>query len=210
MTSDRATCWSLTINNPTPADEECIAMALQKGWKVDGQLEKGAEGTEHYQLILHTPQVRFSAVKKQFPRAHIEVARNPGALRQYVGKEATRVGELATKTELYPSQSKFFDLIWDVILADPTKSEFRRASNDRFISPRNALTFATKALIRKGYVVENIAANPMTIQAWMLFHDDFLVRKTNRQTDIERVQMVEDNVSVVSIPTTDANDDSRP
>lgn len=189
MTSDRATCWSLTINNPTPDDEENIAMAMQKGWRIDGQREKGAEGTEHYQLILHTPQVRFSAVKKQFPRAHIEVARNRAALAAYVGKEATRVGQLATKAELYPSQSKFFELVWEVILADPTKSEFRRASNGRFITPKNALVFGAKELIRRGYVVENIACNPMTIQAWALFHDDFLVRKTNRQTDAECVQL---------------------
>lgn len=188
MPDDRSTCWSLTINNPTDGDEECLALARQKGWKIDGQLEKGAAGTLHYQLILHTPQVRFSAVKKLFPRAHIEAARNKAALAQYVGKEETRAGELPTSQELYPSQSKFFELVWDVILADTTdKSEFRRGTTGNFLSPKNALIWATKELIKQGYVVENICCNPMTIQAWTFFNQEFLVRKTKRQTDNERV-----------------------
>ena len=34
--SDRATCWSVTINNPLPADDENIARAKQRsGWKVE-------------------------------------------------------------------------------------------------------------------------------------------------------------------------------
>jgi len=72
--TDRATVWSVTINNPTPSDEEGIALARQRGWQVEGQKEKGSEGTEHYQLMVKTPQVRFSAVKKAFPRGHIEAA----------------------------------------------------------------------------------------------------------------------------------------
>lgn len=186
--SDRNTCWSLTINNPTPDDEESIAIARQKGWKVEGQREQGENGTEHYQLILRTPQVRFAAVKKIFARAHIEAARNPAALSQYVAKAETRVGSIPVDQGMYPSQSKFFDLVWDVILADTTdRSEYRRGPNNRFVTPGNALVQATKQLIRRGYVVENIATNPMTLQSWKLFHDDFLHRKTNRQTDAVEV-----------------------
>lgn len=111
--SDRATCWSLTINNPTEDDDECIARARQKGWKVDGQPEKGEKDrTRHYQLILKTPQVRFSAVKKAFPRAHIQIARNPAALEQYCHKEETRDGELPSSSDKYPSLSKFWMLVY--------------------------------------------------------------------------------------------------
>jgi len=195
--SERATVWSLTINNPSTDDEECIARARQMGWKVDGQIEKGEQGTRHYQLMLKTPQVRFSAVKKAFPRAHIEVAKNVVALKQYVHKEETREGELSVKQDMYPSQSKFFDLVWDIILADETeKSEYIRGKNGRFASPRNAMVAATKDLIRQGYIVENIACNPMTIQAWLLFHDDFLARKTLRQTD-NALNIQETNVPMI-------------
>jgi len=113
--SERATCWSITINNPVKNDEEFIAAARQKGWKVDGQLEKGENGTPHYQLIVRTPQVRFSAVKKAFPRAHIEVARNPTALASYVKKSETREGELPKTESKYPSQSAYFKLVVEAL-----------------------------------------------------------------------------------------------
>lgn len=48
----------------------------------------------HYQLMVKTPQERFAAIKKVFPTAHIEVARNQKALEQYVHKEDTRVEPL--------------------------------------------------------------------------------------------------------------------
>lgn len=115
MSTARATCWSVTINNPTAADEEYIATARQKGWKVDGQLEQGAQGTKHYQLIVKTPQVRFSAVKKAFPRAHIEAARNPTALAKYCDKDDTKIGELKTESKFYPSLSKFWHLVFEHI-----------------------------------------------------------------------------------------------
>lgn len=68
--------------------------ARSKGWGVEGQLEEGEEGTQHYQLMVKTPQERFAALKKVFPTAHIEVARNKKALEQYVHKEDTRVEKL--------------------------------------------------------------------------------------------------------------------
>lgn len=183
MTTIRASCWSVTINNPTPADEEQINLARQKGWKVEGQLETGVEGTRHYQLCVRTPQVRFSALKKAFSRAHIEVARNEQALAQYVVKEETRTGSLLTSQEKYPSLSKYYDLIWETILANPTVSEFHRPGN-RFSNPNHALVRATALLIRQGYYVESFATNPMIINSWKLFHDSFLYRKeTASQTD---------------------------
>lgn len=66
--------------------------------------------------MVKTPQVRFSAVKKLFPRGHIEIARNPAALATYVGKEETRVGQLPDKQELYPSQAKTFSMFAEYVL----------------------------------------------------------------------------------------------
>lgn len=191
--TQRATCWSLTINNPTQEDEEALALARQKGWKIDGQLERGAEGTPHYQLIVHTPQVRFSAVKKAFPRAHIEIARNPAALATYVAKEETRVGNLPTSQEMYPSQRRFFELVWREIEADPDEPEFRLLPSGRLPGPqvRTSLIEASRRLIKKGYVVETIAVNPQTMLAWQWFHREFRVRETTRQTDTAFEEAVE-------------------
>jgi len=66
-------------------------MTDNPGWKLKGQFEEGKEGTRHFQGMLVTPQVRFSSVKKAFPRAHIEMARSRAALEKYVLKDETRV-----------------------------------------------------------------------------------------------------------------------
>jgi len=201
MSTQRASCWSLTINNPTPDDEEALSLARQRGWRVDGQLEVGAEGTRHYQLIVHTPQVRFSAVKKMFPRAHIEIARNPSALASYVKKDDTRVGELQNSNEKYPSQSRFFELVWDEILALPEEHHFRFGTK-RFHGPgrphRLAYWKACNSLVSSGYFIENMAVNPMTLSAWDAFHLALLDRKiageTSRQSDTDVRLIAENNV----------------
>ena len=65
------------------------------GWKLSGQIEEApTTGQLHLQLMLETPRIRFGAVKKQFPRAHIEVARSKFQLAAYVNKPDTRVGKV--------------------------------------------------------------------------------------------------------------------
>lgn len=92
----KARNWSITINNPTDTDDQQVALLSGLHWvkEVQGQKEQGKEGTLHYQLFLKTDNVRFSQVKKALPRAHIEIAKNVNALRNYVVKEETRVQKL--------------------------------------------------------------------------------------------------------------------
>ena len=112
--SERGTMWSVTINNPVKTDEECLAIAHQKGWIVKGQKEVGENGTPHYQLSVNTrTQQRFSALKKVFPRAHIEIARKPSALNKYVVKKETRVGELPNSERYVSSQTRLWELVVD-------------------------------------------------------------------------------------------------
>ena len=85
----------------------------RKGWKVNGQVEQApTTGTQHYQLMVLTPQTRFSAIKRAFPTGHIEIARNRAALAQYVTKTDTRVGQLVDNDEKYPSAARFWVLIY--------------------------------------------------------------------------------------------------
>lgn len=200
MTTQRATCWSVTINNPTFEDEEAIAIARQMKWKVEGQLEKGKEGTLHYQLLVRTPQVRFSALKKQFPRAHIEVARNTVALENYVNKEDTRESALPTSQEMYPSLSKFWTLVVNEIDAYNRTADM---SYDTHIPLTLAgLDYATERLIYKGYHVESTSVNPQVRASWNKFASAIAARarasQTDRQTDTDIQQ---DNVLSISIPT---------
>lgn len=90
--SQRATYWSITINNPEEAEYTNVPMP--PGWVLEGQLEEGEQGTIHFQGCLKTTQLRMSSVKRFFPRAHIEIARNVKALKEYVHKDETRVAEV--------------------------------------------------------------------------------------------------------------------
>ena len=202
MTTERATSWSITINNPSANDEEAIALARQRGWAIDGQLEKGENGTLHYQLIAKTPQVRFSAVKKLFPRAHIEVARNVKALSQYVKKDDTRVSQLETQSEMYPSLQKTWDMFADYIetmcdqksypvWADYQQDDWLR-SFDKFIAH----------IIEKGYCVETLAVNPQTRSCIKLFGPNIFKRSVDRRQTVRQDGTDLDNTMDITSTTT--------
>lgn len=62
-----------------------------------GQAEKGESGTIHHQFCLQFRNPRsFKAVKQQFPRAHIEPAKDYRAAAEYCSKADTRVEEPVT------------------------------------------------------------------------------------------------------------------
>lgn len=207
--TDRASHWSLTINNPTAVEHEQIALARQKGWKVSGQEEVGKEGTPHLQLHLTTPQVRFSAVKKHFPRAHIQVARNPIALEAYVNKEETRTSALPSPQAMYPSLSKFWHLVYEICnernwldwSTDRIEMWWREAYFDLGVQrPSPAveaqrefamlvLDSCVEKLIYDGYHVD-MFYSPPNMNLWKKFHFAILQRsareiseQTARQTD---------------------------
>lgn len=182
--TDRASCWSITINNPSDQDEECINLARQKGWHVQGQKERGENGTEHYQLMLKTPQVRFSAIKKAFPRAHIEVAKNPVALAKYVQKEETRVGELKKDDSMYPSMSKVWNLF--AIHVDDTEGgggEYLNWKAEKFLKRWDAFIADT---IRAGLYVEHIGANPQFRSIVKLYGSDIVTRELSRSNESQQ------------------------
>jgi len=193
MTTQRGTAWSVTINNPTNADEENISLARQKGWKVEGQKEKGESGTEHYQLLVKTPQVRFSALKTTFPRSHIELAKNVVALQKYVNKEETRIGELQTDQALYPSLQTTWDMFYEWSPIEYTEALLLTGDQwlkvfDAFISDR----------IEAGYVLETIAVNPQIRSSIKKFGFSIWKRSQNRTQTKDR-QTDKTNVSPSSI-----------
>jgi len=195
-TQVRANSWSVTINNPVASDEENIAHARQEGWKVEGQKEVGENGTPHYQLLVKTPQIRFSQIKKAFPRAHIEIARNVKALEQYVTKEETRVGQLASASELYPSLQKVWDMFYDYLVEKKmTKLELVKMNQTKWLS--NFDNFVCK-MIEKGYVIETLAVNPQIRSAVKNYGASIFIRseirrQTDRQTDEKNVAL--DNIT---------------
>jgi len=200
--------------------EEWIHQVRAKGWKVQGQIEQApTTGTLHYQLMLETPQTRFSAIKKAFPTAHIEVCRNKRALTQYVKKEDTRVAELVKQNDKYPSVAKFWSLIYkfhdvdDDSGWDKSHSEVCFCNVDEQLAlegnPLDWLDKITGELIRQGYIVDHIITNPAVRSFWKKFHADILyrARETDRQTDTIVMPTIEQSHASDNESTRDEEDE---
>jgi len=220
MTSTvRANTWSVTLNMKTVKRETCDTMintARAAGWKVTGQEEKGDENP-HYQLMVQTPQVRFSAVKKMFPTGHIEVARNKQALAKYVTKEDTRVAALPEHDEKYVTASRLWDMIyqynsgynsdcWDYMNEDEVMLYEVDQQRQLQADPLAFFDRMMGIFIRQGYYVDMLACNPAIRSFWKKFWRDILYRsrETDRQTDRQAEKLSQS----VSIPTIDGEDQS--
>jgi len=193
-----------------------IQQARSAGWTVTGQEEMGGENP-HYQLMVQTPQVRFSAVKKMFPTGHIEIARNRQALAKYVTKEDTRIGALPEHDEKYVTASRLWDMIylynekqglWDKTDFDNVRCY--KDSEQEYLE-RDPLAFFDKMIgcfIRQGYFVDMLACNPAIRSFWKKFWRDILERscKADRQTDRQSEKLSHEEH--ITLPTYNAGDES--
>jgi len=181
-TTQRATCWSITINNPSEGELKCDA----PGWKLQGQFEEGNEGTRHFQGMLETPQVRFSAVKRVFPRAHIEVAKNKKALQAYVNKQETRVGTY--EAQAVPNMFQ----LQDSIASDWDDNEWRRrlyinVDQDDDVRALEYLDTLVATRIENGQRgIEFIAINPMWRSSWKKFWLSIIIRNARLKEEADR------------------------
>ena len=160
------------------------------GWKdfvrFEGQTEKGENGTPHIQGMLITKSVKFSAVKRQFNRAHIEIARNASALAKYVHKEETRIGELkTTKVATVLDLNRVID---DVIRIHEDRMlrsyETVDEAVDRLekiygeVAGIKLLDLCVRYLIDTDYYgIEYIGANPSIRATWKLYWKNILKRE---------------------------------
>lgn len=196
---DRATKWSVTINMKTAISKETanymIISARQKGWTVIGQPERGEEGTLHYQLAVATPQIRFSAMKKAFPGAHIEVAKDWSALLKYVQKEQTREGKLIDiKFVSYQMvRDKFFDYFLTTTHAEqqyPLTEETKMALWDEFIGYS----------LEQGIECDIVGVNPQYRSCIMKYWISYIRLSIRRQTDRQTQEVL---VPTIDIPEQD-------
>lgn len=161
---------------------------LPAKWKLEGQLERGAEGTLHYQGMLSTPQVRFAAVKKLFPRAHIEVAKNKVALAKYVHKEETRAKEVVSIPTLFEYQTIIaqkwdaaeYDRRWEYACEHSTASEVANP-DDVAMCYLDCLVAEDIESGRRG--AEFIAINPMWRSSWKKFWRSIIKRNASLCSD---------------------------
>lgn len=200
----RATCWSITINNPEKADYD--ATKNISGWKdfvtFKGQNEVGENGTPHIQGMLITKSVKFSVVKKHFPRAHIEIAKSQGALEKYVTKEQTRVSTIASVKvasvgNLNRAVLEYFPTnVWGPqfgLTEHGHREAYAQAIIDSCQSRETAgleiLDDLTRYLMRLGYYgIEYISANPSVRATWKKYIRDILYREYARSTQEPEAQ----------------------
>lgn len=183
----RGTRWSVTINCKSVSRstaEECIDRARQLGWRVYGQIERGDSGTEHFQLAVSTPQVRFSAVKKVFPTAHIELAKNWSALMSYCQKDDTKVEDIKQVSSTYVPWSQLRQMFVEWLVEDEfrihtTDPERRLQVWDQFIGH----------LIEEGNEVDLMGMNANYRACISRYWRHYINRytQTERQTDIQEL-----------------------
>jgi len=196
MTSvDRATCWSITQQvESTEEGNLFMAQQVPPGWRLKGQLEVApTTGKLHLQLMLKTPQVRFSAVKKQFPKAHIEQARDAHALALYVQKDETRV--MAVEQTETPTIWQFSVMVADrVDIAEMIYyiKQWRSLQMDALVywddaTPEEMLRYVDVLVGR--FVHEGIrgaeymGVNPMFRSAWKTYGKSMIMRMLDRITN---------------------------
>lgn len=128
-------------------------------------------------MMLLTPQVRAAAVKRVYPRAHIEIARDRKALEKYVTKEDTRVAVIECNN--IPSIFEYQTIIakrWTEEGYEELRTQFPRKD------PDDVAMFYLDSLvsedIRTGQRgAEWIATNPMWRNAWKKFWRSIIERE---------------------------------
>ena len=181
---ERATTWSITINNPTKEDEEGIIRLRRMPWFIEfkSQLEQGEEGTPHIQGMLRTSQQRFSAIKKALPRAHIEVARNVKALSNYVEKDDTRLEKREEVSRDIPTLFEYQDRVAFELTEKAVEDIWERYYERKEIrSPGECALEAVDAIVARhiaegGRGLEFIAINPMWRSSWKKFWRSIIQR----------------------------------
>lgn len=150
------------------------------GWKLSGQYEEGEEGTRHFQGMLCTPQVRFSAVKRVFPRAHIEVARNKKALEKYTSKEETRLETFtATGVPTIFEYQRYVIEEWDWDHFDNVLVPMYDKKSEDDVAMIYVDNICAR-LIREGAKgLEFIAINPMWRSSWKRFYRSIINRNAS-------------------------------
>lgn len=197
----RGTAWSLTCNLKEVSRatvDGCIDRARDMGWGVEGQLERAESGTEHYQLLLKTPQVRFSAVKRCFPTAHIELARNVKALQNYVHKDETRVETLKKVEVTFLTWKMVRDRFFTWLITElDCESQFVRDSEQRLMYWDKFIGLS----IAEGMEVDTLGVNPQYRSCIIKYWDSYIRRQLDRQTDNISQTDSQTDTPVLSLPT---------
>lgn len=208
----RATAWCITMwltdgTGYTPESIHELTQAMPNDWSLEGQMEMGKDSDEklHYQLLLKTPQTRGTRIQKFFPKCYIDEAQKYHALKTYVHKVNTRVGEFKTVENRSPQWSTVCDKFFDWLLCEQPETGFfgvvdeeRMRLWDKFIG----------ISLEEGMRVDIIGVNPQYRSCigryWLnymaLAKSRAPVDNVDRQTNSQSCQSPGGGISLVQIP----------
>jgi len=84
--------WLITHNNPKVNLQDYLEAWAKPADYVNGQLEKGTEGTVHIQAYISLPRSqRLSWLKKRDPQGHFSPVKRDNGASSYCLKEETRI-----------------------------------------------------------------------------------------------------------------------
>lgn len=180
--TERASWWSITINNPLDSDREALKNPPTFVKLVKYQDEVGDNGTLHIQGAVNTTQVRFAQVKRWLERAHIEVARDKSALLKYVGKTDTAVEgtQFETKAEFLTTAKALRKL-----------ARYYKKPDEEFVEAfptdhiKRAYWRAVRDILREDEELVSLYSRPDLFRAWENTWEVWLekVEEEDRQTD---------------------------
>ncbi|KAF6770967.1 hypothetical protein AHF37_09909 [Paragonimus kellicotti] len=82
----------VTLTNPTQEAEQLQSLFEENNVRYAFQAEREKSGTRHYQIYLNCEQPRTcNYIRALLSKAHVEIARNAEAAKQYCTKSDTRI-----------------------------------------------------------------------------------------------------------------------
>lgn len=193
--TDRASWWSITINNPMDSDRDALSKPPSFVKLIKYQDEIGEEGTLHIQGAIQTTQVRFSQVKKWLTRAHIEIARDKNALLKYVEKSETAINgtQFTSKQEFLTTAKALRKLA--SYYTSPTEEDYSLCKYDSVLAVRRAYWRAVRDIVAQDEELISLYCRPDMLRAWENTSSVWLkkIQDEDRQTDRqERLEAEQD------------------
>jgi len=146
--------------------------------KVFGGLEEAPDtGKVHFQgAVQCRSQQRFSAIKKWLPKSHIEVAISAVALKKYVMKEETAVGEkkeVSNSTPYYDNKSAL--LMIAKVYNESREELATQQMPERYKDPKEAaFWFCIKKILLVNPHLVGVMCKPDIWRAWLHTDDVWL------------------------------------
>ena len=188
--TDKATWWSLTAFDE--GEQQYIADGKYPGFiqAIHGGLEKCPKsGRVHYQGAIQCKnQQRFSAIKKVFPKSHLEPAISKEALRKYCMKADTAVGEKVVVANKQPYYT--LEMIMRLLAITHPSVDCPGDAKSQFWSRVNII------LLGKPYLV-GLLAKP---DVWRMY-EHTRQTWTELMTDAESGELMGEEAIVLQPPT---------